>query len=284
MSDSPNRAKIGRWLHPLVFAPDGVPPVRVELRHISASDKASAVNAWSLENADETRVKTVCDALHHAGADDADGVGGVQRYAAVATNAEGGACGRLILRYRAEIEHEGESEFGDSEPANGKGLVAQAMRHSEAFAKSVAMSGAALDQMVRHSARQAQMIEMMMDKHLEHIRLTEELSNDKAARDVMAREAEVKALATEEIAKTAAALLPAMIHKFTGVTPQNYQSPEVVALRKLASALTEREIDGLQSTLSPEHAATVMEILKGAAESEAQAEETRLTKRNGATS
>lgn len=282
MSDSPNRAKIGRWLHPLVYAPDGAAPDKVELRHISASDKTTSVRAWGIAGADESRLKSICDEVSGAAEDDADGIGGVQRYAVVALRDDGTSSGRLVIRCRAETTEEG-SEFGDSEPANSKGLVAQTMRHSEAFAKTMSMgSGAVVEQLVRQNARLSSMVELMLDKHLEHIRLVEDLSNDKAARDVMSKEAETKAIATEEIAKTVAALLPAMVKRFTGVTPENYQSPEVVALRKLAGALTGPELDAIQTHLKPEHSAVVMEILKGAAESEAQAEETRLTKRNGA--
>lgn len=274
--DNHNRQKLSRWLHPLVFAPDDAPPARVELRHVSVGDKATPVRAWGLAEVSDERLKDVCDQIDQAATDDADGIGKVQRYAVVATAADGSQVARLVLRYAAETDA-GEKDFGDSEPADGKGLTAQAMRHAEAFAKTLSVgAGAVIEQLVRQNRTLAGMVEAAQAKQLEYVVLVEELSSNKHQRELEAKEADSKAEATGELARTATALLPAVIRRVTGVTPENYMSPEVVALRKLAGALTDTELDALQSALKPEHFATVTEILKGAAEAEAA------TRKNGA--
>lgn len=276
--DNHNRQKLSRWLHPLVFAPDDATPARVELRHVSVGDKSTSVRAWTLDAATDDRVKAVCDQIDQVAADDADGVGGVQRYAVVASAADGASIARLVLRYRSEGDEGEKGEFGDSEPANGKGLAAQAMRHAEAYAKTLTISaGSTIEQQARLIGRLAGMVETLQSKHMEYVILVEEMASNKHTRDMELRDQETKSEGVAELARTASAMIPAVSRRLLGITPENYLSPEVVALRKLAGALTDGELDALQSALKPEHFATVTEILKGAAESEA---ETR--KKNGA--
>lgn len=281
MSESKeNRAKLGRWLPPLVFAPDegAKAPDKVELRHLSVGDKATAVRAWGLGGADDNRVKDVLDQLHQAAADDADGVGGVQKYAAVAT-AEGAPVGRLVLRYRSESTDANGVEDFESEPANGKGLVSQAMRHTEAMAKALAVgAGGTIEQLVRQNARLSSMVETMLGKHMEHIALVEELQSGKHQRELEMRAQEAADRAKEQIVGELANLLPAVVQKVTGYTSPNYLAPEVLALRKLAGNLKDEQIDVIMGALEPSQAAALAAVLGQAAQGEVDAQE----RKNGA--
>lgn len=282
MSENGNRAKLGRWLPLLVFAPENgdAVPDKVELRHVSVSDKATPVRAWTISGADDSRIKDVCDQIDAASADDADGVGGVQRYAVVATS-KGDQIGRLILRYRAEGDTPGDhGEFGDSEPANGKGLAAQAMRHTEAFAKTMAMgAGGTIEQLARMNARLATMVETMMDKHMEHVTLVEELTSNKHARDLETKALEAQSSAKEEVIREVIIpLLPVLQSKFLGITPPGLLPPEVKALRNLATRLNDAQIDGIMSHLSDSQKAELAVILQAGAEGEAATVEAKETK------
>jgi hypothetical protein len=152
------------------------------------------------------------------------------------------------------------------------------MRHAEAFAKSLAVgAGVTIEQLTRQNARLASMVETLQAKHMEYVVLVEEMASNKHTRELELKEADAKAEGVAELARTASAMLPAVSRRLLGITPENYLSPEVIALRKLAGALTDSELDALQTALKPEHYAAVTEILKGAAVAEADAR-----KKNGA--
>lgn len=278
MSQNANRAKLGRWLHPLMFAPgpEGR-PARLELRHLGASDRATVVRAWTVRDADEDLVKMVCDQLDQAAADDADGVGGVQKYAALGLDAEAKPLSRLVLRYRAEaLAEAGDGDSYDSEPANAKGLTSAAMRHAEVFAKAMSMSMAGtIEQLARQNMKLGDQNAKLMEQHAEFLAAMEELQSRKHERDLELTREAASAKQKEIVAEEVASLIPAVVQKFTGVTPARYLPPEVSSLRKLAGGLTDEQIAGIMAQLSPAQQASLATVLADAAQGEVNERESR---------
>jgi hypothetical protein len=264
-----SKAKIARWLHPLCFAPDdgATPPDKLELRHVSVADKVTPVRAWSVAGADEDKIKSVSDQADQAAADDAEGVGGVQRYALVAT-AKGEPVGRLVLRYRAAEESD-PNTFGDSEPTTERGMAARAQRHAEAaFRTMTAGAGGTIEMLARQNSKLYATVESMMTKQLEWIQLVEEMHSKKSERDLAAREMEAQIKVKEEIVGELVGLFPVLIKKFTGFTPAGYLPPEVKELRALAKGLSDEQIEGVLSHLRPEQQAVLTSVLQDSVEGE----------------
>src|SRR5262245_12354067 len=125
------RHRIARWLRPLLEAVEEQRPSRIAIRHVSVNDRHADVSTIAVaEETDDDALAALAEEIEVAIQNDADGLGGMQRYLVVALRGEAQLT-RLPFRMAATDEDEA-GEPIDSEPATSKGLLAQLMRHNEA--------------------------------------------------------------------------------------------------------------------------------------------------------
>lgn len=111
-------------------------PLRlIALRHVTADDRSNPIEDWSVAKGFD--VESAVDSMIHAAEQDAAGLDGVQQYVFhfyFGTSKNPGT--RFTCKIEAAFsDDEGEETVRRSEGANGKGLIAQAMRHQEINAK-----------------------------------------------------------------------------------------------------------------------------------------------------
>lgn len=277
-----NSTRLLRWLQPVVFAPSASAPRpdRLELRHVSVSDKTTKVREIPLDGVDEETLKTVATLADETLYDDAEGVGGVQRYAVEARNGDN-LIARLVLRYKAEGGVAGEdSDFG-SEPATASGLVAQAMRHAEAFARVFSVGAVSqIEALTRQNARLTSVIEDTLNKRIEMAGTMADLADKKEEREEARAERAMRRETMEKIVDNVVPLIPSVTKLITGATPDHALPPEVLALRGLAGNLSDEQMATIAGVLSPEQLVTLQAVLEGTVQK--QISEAESATKNGA--
>lgn len=193
-------------------------------------------------------------------------LGGLQKYALYAyhTGDNEAHTSRFIVRLQGYNEEDEGGEGLNSENPDKAGLVSQAMRHAEVYAK--AMSGMVMGLMSGYQttlSRQAAMIEKLMDDKLEGMEVIQEMLSAKDERDVKLIQAKAKAKGVEELVGKLGVLLPAVANKISGKELFPVQESTVMMTTKavLTSIMSDQEkVDRLMAMLSPEEGIALMNL------------------------
>lgn len=229
---------------------------------------------WAKELGDDFTVEgidpLVNEILNEAW-DDAESLGGIQKYKVEAYFGTKKRAGRKKRFSMHAGEDASDSEF--SEPANGKGLVAQQMRHNEALMK---MSVNSFGQMMKMLGSQLEKTQAALDDALEKnyqmIELRERLLSEQEERElqrVMVMKQEDR---KDELVEGVKLLLPSVVRRVSGkLLPENANADDnlaVESLKALASSLSQEQIQAIMSSLKPQQTVAFMEVLKTIGESE----------------
>lgn len=173
-----NVQRIQRWMTAVVFgpcAPEGV--IQFALLHIGVDEGQHLLRRWKVEaTPDRDPFQELVDAVDSEASEDANQRGmGTQRYALVATDADGHELGTLTLRYLPGELMPGEpGSMMDSEPATHRGLAAMAMRHADAAYRTLsAMIMGIQNSTDRRIAMQDRTIEKLMQFQIDKVELME---------------------------------------------------------------------------------------------------------------
>jgi len=255
--------KIGRWLRPFVFANSDEPLTRLVLKHISVNDKQEILHTIPIEESpDEDDLPGIANEIDNAAYADADGMGGMQKYVVYAYSKGEKPIGRLPFRvYCQETGEDGEPI--ESEPATPKGMIAQAQRFSEAAIRmSLGASGSIITQLQRTVARQAETIEKLTEARIELFDSLERVRSEANERDILRKDAELKAKIRKDAFDKFSLLVPLVINKLTGrkLLPEEL-SPVEMSLKQLAESITPEQMEKLRSSLSPEQLIVLGEFM-----------------------
>jgi len=207
-------------------------------------------------------VEDIANTILEAGDNDAEGLGGVQRYVVHAYYEHSD---KPVSRYTFRImgeEEEGETDDFDNEPATSKGQTAQAMRHAEAFAKIMTGAfGQAQQILLRTNARQSEQIEKFMETHMTIIELVSNLNDHKAARDLETRKQDYAEKMKEKLGEKLFPLLPVIANRIAGRPVLPGTHPQQMMLKAFSESLTKEQMNGLMQVLNPEQVITVVEMM-----------------------
>jgi len=275
------RSKLSRWLRPLLFAAGEAGAVAsVALRHVNASDKATDIYAAPIHKgfseADFLGLLTDLDLKIH---DDAEGLGGLQRYLVVALDTGGAQLGRCTIRY--SVAEEGGDEI-DSEPATPKGLISQQMRHTEAIMRTHTMGTAGIIQAQQRTiVRQQETIETLVKDRMESLGTIESLMTEKHRRDMESQQQVFRQKLMADTFDRVKLLLPAVVNRIAGKTvlPERH-TPEAMMVRGLVDSMTADQLDSFRSVLKPEQILALTELMQAEAKNQA-AEAAASTTSNG---
>lgn len=250
--------KLTRWLRPLAFPFDDKSPraASLEVKHTNVNEKNTPLRKMGLpEEIDEDKLRLVVDELEALLQDDADGIGGVQRYMVVAKDEAGENFARLSLRVAAAYQ-EGDPEGDElsSEPANAKGMVAAAMRHTDAAYRAMGGSiGMIIQTQQRTISRLSEQNEKLAGKAMDVLTHTEELLSRKHERDLELEEERGKQRRKGEFVAQIQAMVPAVMQKLTGIAAPTGPDDafNVQTLKAVAESITEEQFDALKGVLTP---------------------------------
>jgi hypothetical protein len=194
-------------------------------------------------------------------------LGGLQKYALYSYHSGDfeNHTGRFVIRLQG-VEDEDEDDGLNSENPDKVGLTSQAMRHAEAYSKT--MAGMVLGMVSGYQAmitRQSTMIEKLMEEKIGNLDAIQELMNDKEERDVRLMTARAKARGMENLVGKLGILLPAAVNKISGKPIFPVQDSSVMMmLRGLVTSLAadEEKLKALAQILNPEQSVAFMNILE----------------------
>lgn len=242
------------------------------IRHLGAGkgklDDVDKVPALKVEEIEEGEADATVDRfafqLHEIAEQDANGFQGVQTYAFLAFFEENPEkhVSRYTLRIVSSDEDEESPDASVSEPANGTGLTAQAMRHSEAFARigtQASMHQMTLQQ--RTIQTQADLIERLASERMESFKLIEELYSRKHERDMEVMEKTASLKTRTELIERVTPLLPVIAAKLTGMPLLPKGDDKNQGLRAILSSIDETQMGQLQAILRPEQMGLLAEMM-----------------------
>jgi hypothetical protein len=277
-----NTQRIQRWMTPVLCGP-GTPPgnLRLSLSHVTVDDAQRLLRAWELEGVPERNgFHELVDEIDHAASEDAAQLGGgTQRYLLRASTAGGRELGSLPLRYSVSSQALGEpGMLLDSEPSNARGLIALAMRHSEASARTLTGSiWTLMNSMERHINQQGALVERLMQFQIDKVELVDKLTGRQTEREAQAavqkKDAEIEL--HESLAKIdrqqmwmrmgeekLAPLIPALLNKLMGKdTIPGATSPRDEMLADILGTMTPEQFNGLKSILDPGQMANLLILI-----------------------
>ena len=277
-----NSQRIQRWATAVVFGSNAPSEnLRLTLHHASIDEAQRLLHTWDLDEIPQREdFHDLVDEIDREAAEDASQLGwGVQRYLLRAATAEGRELGSLTVRYSANAGPPGEaSVFADSEPANARGQVALAMRHTDgAYRLLGAGFGTILDSLNRRLGQQDALLEKMMGAQTRLYELMGEMADKRIEREVWAetkkKEAEIELhrqiaeidrsdMWTKMGFERVAPLIPVLISKLTGKAATPTQAtPRDEILAGIVETLTEEQLAGLQATLNPSQMAAFMSLV-----------------------
>jgi hypothetical protein len=214
VNDNPTRFRIARWLRAVFEGPrsPGVRPEKLVLRHVTLNERQVdialfPVSASAAANDNGLDLGDLAMRIEETAHDDAEGLGGLQRYV-VHAMAEERPVSRLPFRISGggEVPTSGIDDPLDSEPASGRGLLAQGMRHLEVMTR---LHAEAVGQLVvtqqRTIARLAETNEAGEERRLRAVETVEAMISEKQERVLKAKES---AYRQELLAGTVGQLLP----------------------------------------------------------------------------
>jgi hypothetical protein len=192
-------------------------------------------------------------------------LGGLQKYALYAYHSGDNEAhtSRFIVRIQG-VDEEEEADGLNSESPDKTGLVSQAMRHAEVYAKAMSamvMNLASSSQAI--ISRQSAMLEKLMDDKLEGIDAMQAMYDVKEERDIKMIQARAKAKGIENLVSKLGVLLPAVANKISGkpIFPVEDSSMMMMVRSLFTSMATNPErLDKLMGMLSPEEGIAFMNL------------------------
>jgi hypothetical protein len=243
------------------------------LKHVNANAKQNEVQSFDCRTIHkqtdgekrETFIEQLIAGIEEAAHDDAESLGGHQRYLIFAYyQNESKPLARTGFRMDAGDEDEGDEEL-ESEPANAKGLVAQAMRHQEGnFRTSVLATNHIINMMQRTIDTQQETINNLLSGHLNNLKLVEDLVSQRHGRELAAKREDFNQSIKNDFAQKALKLLPAVVNRFAGKQVLPGETPKDVMLQDLAKSISQEQMMQIAQHLKPEQQMIIFELLKNA--------------------
>ena len=256
-----NRHRIARWMQSLWVEGVETTPDKLALRHVAVSDRQNDITTFPIAGKPTDDLEALLSRIEEALENDADGLGGVQRYVLLALR-EGRPLSRLPLRVASATDDGINGEPLESEPANGKGLLAQLMRHNEVQSRMFAMSmGQVVSTMQRTIARLQETVEQADERRLAAVDIAEQMltkQHERAALTQMVEDNRAARTATFDTVKSVMPFVMHYLHKTTGMQAES--TPVTTLVSQLASSLQTEQLLGLQNLLTSEQMEIVGKI------------------------
>jgi hypothetical protein len=263
-------AKLNRWGRKYAMTVGDKRPMQFRLMHRGANGKMNEVQTWENEQVDDASWKLILEEMITAVQDDAEGMAGVQTYFMFADGADEKIISRLPIRQATHDEDDDEDDHA-SEPATMKGIVSMLMRHVEAKER---VHTASLGTILRHQHQiiEAQQIqqEKFDEKYFGLLEQREKLMSEQHTRDLQTEEQRMTMENRQQIVGKVIALLPAIAKKFTGVSMEGDLPIEVHEMQTMLGTMTEEEIEGIKSVLSPEKVILLLSLMEKNAQAAAK--------------
>lgn len=252
-SNGLNRGEFREWLVEM-FKQRDLPPKSIAVRHtLDGGEKGQEIQSVPV-----TKEQKIDDYVRWAARvidREAKAFGGLQRFGVFIYHTDSehhtGRYGVTVLADPIEDEN---GDFANSEPANQKGFLAQAMRHVEVRHQQshnveVHASGVLERQINTANAR----IEYLEKERTEMIKRYEEAESLKHEREMRQKEFEAKEVRMKQVMDLLMMLGPTIVNRMAGkkLLPEK-TDPRVEMLRSFMASLDDKQIEQLQTVFRKE--------------------------------
>lgn len=257
------RQRLDRWIRQQAFGDYGS-LTRFTIKHSAQGAKGSPVGELKVEKVTADDVREIADNLDNMVADDASGMGGMQRYVIESWHDDGEtASARIALRIQGYDPDIDNMDSDDAEPPTKGGILGQQMRHNEIIMKTlVAGMGGAIQSLQRSAARNAELVETLMSQRLEDFKVVEEALSHKHEREMELMEKNADIERKDKLVEKGLTLLPAVVNRISGKQLIAAPSPRDEMLRSLVETLTPDQLQGIAGQLNPEQQIVLLEMLQ----------------------
>lgn len=158
----------------------------------------------------------------------------------------------------------------DTEPANEKGIVSQLMRHNEALAKNLQfVTESTYVRVARELEMERNRNKALEDQRIANFEKMQELLDRQIERDIAASREMAQSKRQESLMNMAVSLMPLLVSKFIGGNVPGASkgslaasSARDMAIKNLLSGLSQEEMIGITSSLTPENQMMLLEVMK----------------------
>jgi len=262
--------QIEPWVRTNVAFPDALlhgKCNKVRLTHLSVDKKPQGdvrTFAVKLDEGAEHEIDPLLLQIADAAQKDCDDLSaGLQQYAIYAYfPSDTNYVPRKVFRVTpSDIEIERDTV--PSEPANEKGLVAQAMRHLEAVMRTTTITNNMIvATMQNENARLATMNEKFSAQQVDFMILLQDLMDRSHSRRLHERSEEANIAMKESALSKVETLLPVIVNRIAGKTILPEQSKSFMLLSGLLEGLSPAQQEQLKSLLDPTQLIVLAEILE----------------------
>jgi hypothetical protein len=250
------------WMRHQIFVDtDGGPCTKFVVKHVTGASKVGNIvmsldvpqGEWSSDDWIRDNILMI----EQTTSSDAMGSGGTQSYIVQSFHGESKdkSSGRFMLKMQGDPD--ADDDEVSTEPATGKGLLAQMMRHTEAMMRTSSLSQATImNAMQRTLAQQSQTIEKLVDEKFNNIATVETLLSQKNERDIETMKAQKSFEMKEKAFDTLRLVAPTIMNKLiTSGNPKNVASAQAVSSRdmqlaSLADTISEEQLMKLQTVFT----------------------------------
>jgi hypothetical protein len=270
--------KFVQWLHVQIFSKRDEGACSHLVVHHMAGKASADVARLKVplpesirENETEEVVQVLAEQAWELAQNDANGLEGIQKYAFQAwfVGAQDKPLSRFTYRFGEADEEEGNDDASVSEPPNKTGLVSQAMRHAEAFARiGTQASIHQLSMQQRTIESQQRLIEKLTEEKLEGVTMMEDLRSKKHEREIELMEKEASFKLKTEALERLTNYLPIVAKKLLGTKALppgagngNGTDKSTPMIRQFLSSLTLEQMQQAKAFLTEDQITLLAEMM-----------------------
>jgi hypothetical protein len=270
--------KLAEWMKRILFTSkeDDSPITKFTVAHMMVTQKGVNVGSVSVDEGD---AEMLAQKIYTIAEDDANRIGGNQKYACYAFAKSKNSLSRFVFRIDGE-EEETENEIV-SEPPNKIGIVSQMMRHTEASMKtSVGATMQIIAMQNRTISEQQETIRQLQAKVMDGFVATERLHSEAKMRELEEKKLDFEITNKQAIMDKVGILIPTVVNRIAGrnLLPEK-STPEKEILRSLMESLRPDQMSQLQTVLDGQQMMVILSMYD-----KFRTEEEAKTKKNGASS
>lgn len=238
--------------------------IRLTLKHIAkGSNDVANYNIGEADKVTDDFMNALQTNIEADALTDASGLGGVQKYQLLSYHAMAPEknLGRHVFR---SGEPDSDEDAFDTEPANEKGLVAQAMRHTEALMRSqVVASNQVMNIMAKTLEKVSFEKEKLMEDRFRNMEMIEKLLSANHERMLLEQKAEFEMMMKRKLGETLMLLGPTVVNRMVGTNllPETVR-PQDMMLKSFSESITPDQFIKLQQVFTPEQLTVVYDLMK----------------------
>lgn len=252
--------ELERFLRQQLFREREAPISALELRHAAAGAKGNIVDDFEVMNTNVDNLHTLVDDVLQRAQNDANGIGGVQRYELQVFDGGKKVSARFAFRLQGEDEGVDPAVSGE-ETATSKGLLTQLMRHLEQQNRTNGSAiGAVVSMMQKTMERQETTIERLLEERERDRERIESARGSEHQRELELMDAHRKGEREDMIFAKINSLFPVLLNKISGKEAMPVEQQNLLA--GLVDTLSEEQFNKIISALKPEQQIVLLTVIK----------------------